>query len=396
MFGRFLSRKATDQPGSGNPYTRLDEALITELVSRVAELTAATDGMALASATAGQVNQELAFSVVRAAEGSAEQSRLIDECLQVIAELSESAQHISHGAQEQATSVIQAGQTVAEMAGRIGKVTAATKHVADAATTATHLAQESGTTVQEVVKGMAKIQETVFAAGAKVRDFSHQSVQIAGIVQVITEIAEQTNLLALNAAIEAARAGEAGRGFAVVADEVRKLAERSKKATEEIGGLISKSQHGLDEVERAIQAGTEEVKRGTAVAAAAGDSMKQVVQIVGQTREQIQEILGASDEMLSASREMTRSMEQIASVAEANSATTEEMAAASGEAVRLIQQVSAIGRQVSIGSVADSARNQAEVYDRLAATAAALSADVRQLKGVLEAISSEGTAGTQD
>jgi methyl-accepting chemotaxis protein len=395
MFGRFLTRKASARPNAVNPYTRLDESLVQELVSRVADLTAATDGMALASAGAGRANHELALNVARAAEGSAEQARLIEDCLHVIGELAQSAQHISHGAQEQVTSVISAGQTVADMAGRIAKVTTATKAVADAATTAAHLAAESGNSVQQVTQGMDKIRETVFAAGAKVRDFSHQSVQIAGIVEVITEIAEQTNLLALNAAIEAARAGDAGRGFAVVADEVRKLAERSKKATEEIVGLISKSQHGLEEVQRAIEAGTEEVRRGTSLAATAGDSMKQVVQIVGQTREQVQEILAASDQMLASSREMTTAVEQIAGVAEGNSATTEEMAAASGEAVRLIQQVSSIGRQVSITTVAESARNQADVLEHLAASATCLSTDVKTLRGVLEAISSEGTAGTQ-
>jgi methyl-accepting chemotaxis protein len=396
MFGRLRSRKETERNFTAQgPYTRVDDSLISELVNRVVDMTAASDGMAEASVSAGRLNQELAGTVARAAEGSTEQGRLIEECLQVIRELAQSSHHISQGAQDQASAVTQAGRTVTEMADRIGRVTGATKQVADAAGKATQLAMESGESVRQVVQGMDKIRETVFAAGAKVHDFSRQSDQIAGIVQVITEIADQTNLLALNAAIEAARAGEYGRGFAVVADEVRKLAERSKKATEEIGSLIAKSQRGLEDVQRAIEAGTEEVRLGSTLAAAAGHSMEQVVRIVEQTREQIQEILGATGQMADGSRNMTQAMEQIAGIAETNSATTEQMAAATGEAVRLIQQVSTISKQVRLQTIADSARMQTSLVEQIAASAGTLSADVRELRHVLESLSREGTTATQ-
>jgi methyl-accepting chemotaxis protein len=395
VFGRFWGRNSKKDAESLNPYARIDESLVHELISRVADLTAATDGVAQASTSAGRVNHDLAGKVARAADGAAEQTRLIEDCLDVIRQLAGSSHHITEGAQNQAISVGKASQTVQEMAIRIDKVTGATKQVAAAANSATQLATESGQSVHQVIQGMDKIRETVFAAGAKVRDFSAQSDQIAGIVQVITEIADQTNLLALNAAIEAARAGEYGRGFAVVADEVRKLAERSKNATEEIATLISKSQHGLEEVQRAIEAGTEEVRRGTSLAATAGQSMNQVVKIVAETREQVQEILGATSQMLAGSVEMTRAMDEIAAVAEGNSATTEQMAAASGEAVRLIQHVAEITKKVSIGDISESARHQAGVIEQIAVSAGALSTEVRELKQVLDAISTEGTTAVQ-
>ncbi len=397
MFGRIFGRrgKANKTLAAKESQTRMDASLMGELSGRITELTAATTEVARASANAGRVNYELAGSVARVAEGSGEQSRLVGECLQVIRQLSESAHHISEGAQNQAASVVKASHIVQSMANTIHRVTEATNQVASAATTAAGLAKESGESVQQVIQGMDKIRETVFAAGAKVRDFSAQSDQIAGIVQVITDIAEQTNLLALNAAIEAARAGEYGRGFAVVADEVRKLAERSKKATEEIAGLINKSQHGLEDVQRAIEAGTEEVRKGTTLAATAGQSMNQVVGIVDETRVQVQEILGSTKTMLAGSEGMTRAMEEIASVAEANSATTEEMAASSSEAVRLIQQVATISQRLSIADISTSARNQAGVIEQIAASANELSTEVGELKQLLEAIASEGTAAEQ-
>ena len=384
MFGRVWRKRDTVSIGPNQTRAQSEAALTAGLAGRVANLAAATDAMSQVSASAGRVNFELARSVSRAAEGATEQTRLIEDCLQVIRQLSESAHHISEGAQHQAASVGNASRIVQEMSITIHRVTTATNKVASQANSAAGLATESGMSVQQVIQGMDKIRETVFAAGGKVRDFSSQSDQIAGIVQVITDIAEQTNLLALNAAIEAARAGEYGRGFAVVADEVRKLAERSKKATEEIAGLIGKSQHGLEEVQLAIGAGIDEVRRGTMLAAAAGESMNQVVRIVEDTRVQVQEILGSTNQMLAGSEGMTRAVDEIASVAEANSATTEEMAASSSEAVRLIQQVAVISKKASITDISESARHQAAIIEQIVAAADTLSGGVRELKQVLE------------
>jgi len=385
MFGRTWRKRAPVKGQAEQTTSQHDMALATGLAGRVAELAAASNAMSQISVNAGRLNHELARSVTRAAEGASEQTRLIEDCLQVIRQLSESAHHISEGAQHQAASVGHASSIVLQMSTTTHRVTTATNKVASQANSAAGLATESGKSVQQVILGMDKIRETVFAAGAKVRDFSAQSDQIAGIVQVITEIAEQTNLLALNAAIEAARAGEYGRGFAVVADEVRKLAERSKKATEEIAGLIGKSQHGLEEVQVAIGAGIDEVRRGTTLAAAAGDSMNQVVRIVEDTRIQVQEILGSTNQMLAGSEGMTRAVDEIASVAEANSATTEEMAASSSEAVRLIQQVAVISNKASITDISESARHQAGIIEQITASADTLSGGVHELQQVLEA-----------
>lgn len=354
-----------------------------EIRSRLVGLAAVAESLAEAADSAGRGQEDLAHRVHTVAKGAAEQADLVADSLNVIRQLSESATQISAGAQNQAAAVAKAGQVVEQMVATIGKVATSTRGVAEASNTASGLATSAGESVQRVVGSMDKIKTTVFDAGDKVKDFSSQSEQIAGIVQVISEIAEQTNLLALNAAIEAARAGEHGRGFAVVADEVRKLAERSKRATEEIAGLIAKSQRGLTEVITAIQAGTEEVRTGTDLAAAAGQSMGQVVRIVAETRTRMQEILEATGSMESDSKEMAMVMDEIAGVAEENSATTEEMAASTGEAVRLIQAVAAIAREVNLEGLADLVRHSAGSQAEVAASAEALGREVTALQSHL-------------
>ncbi|WP_242653761.1 methyl-accepting chemotaxis protein [Thermincola potens] len=121
------------------------------------------------------------------------------------------------------------------------------------------VATNGGQAVERTVKGMLQVKDAVFETARKINELGEQSQKIGEIIQVIDDIAEQTNLLALNAAIEAARAGEHGKGFAVVADEVRKLAERSSKATKEIADLITNIQKGTKVAVESMQVGTREV-----------------------------------------------------------------------------------------------------------------------------------------
>ncbi|MDP6071916.1 MAG: methyl-accepting chemotaxis protein [SAR202 cluster bacterium] len=140
------------------------------------------------------------------------------------------------------------------------------------------------------MEGMAKISNAVDVAAAQISELGTQSEEIGKIVAVIDDIAAQTNLLALNAAIEAARAGEQGRGFAVVADEVRGLAERVTQATNEIAALIEAIQKGVNQSVNAVDEGTKQVSEGVAQAEHARDSLKDILSAVGDVADQIGQI----------------------------------------------------------------------------------------------------------
>ena len=159
---------------------------------------------------------------------------------------------------------------------------------------ATYHARQGGDVVQKTMHGIDKISQAVNEAANAVEELGRNSDQIGAIVAVINEIAGQTNLLALNAAIEAARAGEQGRGFAVVADEVRKLAEKTSSATAEIGGMIQEIQQKTGEAVRTMNAGTTDVKEGVENAREAGNSLRKIVESAEQLTAMVQEIASAT------------------------------------------------------------------------------------------------------
>lgn len=230
--------------------------------------------------------------------------------------------------------------------------------MAKAAAEAQSAVQVGAGAVDKTVLGMRSIQKTVSVSAGKVRELGQYSEQIGTIVEAIDDIAGQTNLLALNAAIEAARAGEHGKGFAVVADEVRKLAERSGKATKEIASLIGTVQSGTVEAVRAMEAGAREVEGGVALAEDAGKALESILKAVELTRAQVEEIAAAAQEMSSASGEVVKSMDEVASIVEENTAATEEMAAGSSQVSKAVEQIAAISEENSAAAEEVSAATE--------------------------------------
>lgn len=191
----------------------------------------------------------------------------------------------------------QAGEissAIDRLANTVEQISNNSAEAAGKAREATDHARQGGDVVQKTMQGIDKISKAVNEAANAVEELGRNSDQIGAIVAVINEIAGQTNLLALNAAIEAARAGEQGRGFAVVADEVRKLAEKTSSATAEIGGMIQEIQQKTGEAVRTMNAGTSDVKEGVENAREAGNSLRKIVESAELLTSMVQEIASAT------------------------------------------------------------------------------------------------------
>lgn len=250
-------------------------------------------------------------------------------------EISSSTEELATGAQEQSSQAIEVAGAVEQMTKTILRTSKNSSIAAETAKNAGTIAKEGGKVVHETVEGMNRVAIVVSRAGETVKELGKGSEQIGEIVQVIDDIADQTNLLALNAAIEAARAGEQGRGFAVVADEVRKLAERTTKATKEIASMIKRIQKDTNEAVISMDAGTKEVEKGKDLAAKAGESLLQIINAAEQVVDVIQQVASASEEQSSATEQTSRSIESITSVTQQSASATQQIARAIEDLNRL-------------------------------------------------------------
>ena len=202
-----------------------------------------------------------------------------------------------------------------------------------------NVAKEGGEVVEQTVNKIRQIAKVVQDSASTVESLGESSKQIGEITQVIDDIADQTNLLALNAAIEAARAGEQGRGFAVVADEVRKLAERTSTATTEISQMIKTIQSEAEKAVLAMQRGSAEVNEGIRLADKAGEALSRVVTGADSTVEKVMQIAAASEEQSATSRQIASAVEQISSLSEKAATDIQQITHSTDSLNRLTEQL---------------------------------------------------------
>ncbi|MEA5112766.1 MAG: methyl-accepting chemotaxis protein [Geobacteraceae bacterium] len=221
---------------------------------------------------------------------------------------------------------------------------------ADGSQRANDSAMAGSAVVQETISVMNTIAERVKESARTVENLGSQSDQIGEIVGTIEDIADQTNLLALNAAIEAARAGEQGRGFAVVADEVRALAERTTKATKEIGSMIKSIQQQTREAVTSMEEGVYEVERGTSEAAKSGSALEDILEQINAVSMQVNQIATATEEQTVTTNEISNNIQQITEVIQGTAEVAKDSATAADELVNMAEDLRKIVSQFRLAS----------------------------------------------
>jgi methyl-accepting chemotaxis protein len=250
-------------------------------------------------------------------------------------ELSAGSEQMSRGLTEQSGRSSQIATAANEMSQTIVDVAKNSSNIASSAAETLKVADNGKDIVGKSVKEVKAIAETVNESAKLISSLGERSKQIGEIVNVIKDIADQTNLLALNAAIEAARAGEQGRGFAVVADEVRKLAERTAKATSEISKMIGAIQDEMEKAVISMDDGTKRVETGVEFAARAGEELTKIVGSVSGLQTMVQQIAAATEEMSTASEQISGDIETIVNVTKETATSSEQVSEASSDFARL-------------------------------------------------------------
>ncbi|MDI9561484.1 MAG: methyl-accepting chemotaxis protein [Pseudomonadota bacterium] len=250
-------------------------------------------------------------------------------------QLSASSEQMSRGAGQQAERASQVATASEEMSQTVFDIAKNTSNIETSATKTANLAKEGRDVVDNAVKEIEAIAKMTDDSSRLIYSLGGRSTQIGEIISVINEIADQTNLLALNAAIEAARAGEAGRGFAVVADEVKKLAERTANSTSEIGGMIKSIQEEVKQTVSSMESVTKQVGIGVELSAQAGNVLGNIVAGVDELNSMVHQIASATEEMAATSEEISKDIESIASISRETSTSSDQIAYASQEMSRL-------------------------------------------------------------
>jgi methyl-accepting chemotaxis protein len=339
-----------------------------------------------AAQQSGSGSGQIARTIGQVAVGASDQAQAAGDTAMAVASLRSVIESVRGGAAQTASSVESQAATVDAMTRSIRSASQASADVQSLGAAAGEAAANGALTVKQTADGMTRIKDAVEGAAVKVTELGAKGEQIGAIVSTIDDIAEQTNLLALNAAIEAARAGEQGKGFAVVADEVRKLAERSSRATKEIAALIGEVQSGTEEAVRAMQIGAHEVETGADLASRSGAALDDIAAAVASSNAAVTRIVTAMDEMQQSSSGLVSASDAIAAIAEETNAAAESMTGSAEQVAHAVESIAAISEENSasaeeVSAATEQMTGQAQEVVASAATMADMATRLEGLVG---------------
>lgn len=270
-----------------------------------------------------------------------------DQTSKATEQITSSIQEVASGSRMQEDYIDDNKRALEEMSAGVTRVAEATHAVAEQSDHATQIVHDGQHAIDQVITQMKQISTSTNDTAQRIHSLNARSTAIADIVSVITDISDQTNLLALNAAIEAARAGEHGKGFAVVADEVRHLAEQSKQSADDIAKLISEIQTDTKQAVVAMTRGSEDVSAGMNAVSEAGTGFTKINEAIVDISGQIMDITAVAQQMSASSTQIVNAMQQIATLSQQASGNSESVAAASEEQLASMQEVTAAAESLS-------------------------------------------------
>ncbi len=351
--------------------------LIAGVTDSARSVQSACDRLSGMSEQAAHETKSVAEAVAQVADGAELEARSAADVQRTMTELKNTIRQIEQGSQQMASEVLNASTGLEQMSGAIAGVDASARRVAERANQAAVQARDGANVVQQTLVGMSRIQRVVDETAERIRTLGQVSAKIGEITGMISEIAEQTNLLALNAAIEAARAGEHGRGFAVVADEVRKLAERSTRSTREIATLLNDVQTRMVDAAQSMEQGTTEAATGSRLAAESGRVLEEILTTVEQAATGVQSISETAQQVRQNVEQGAKTFGTVAAVAEESTASTEEMSASASTVSEAMERVSKVSQEN-----ARAVSQVSSVVESLNAVAREVAASARELAGI--------------
>ena len=287
------------------------------------------------------------------ASSSQELTASSDQSAQVTNNIAQSISDVATMNEQQSDSVNTTFSAVKQISANIEEIASNANIASSNAEAASKEAGDGGNSIRTAISQMESIEKVVSESAAVVNELGEHSKEIGMIVETITGIAEQTNLLALNAAIEAARAGDQGRGFAVVAEEVRKLAAESQEAAEKIANLIGTIQSQTENAVQAMNAGTTEVKKGSAIVKKSGIAFNNIIELNNGVAKQVKGIAQTTEEVAKASTNVTNAIQNVEQASKKVADQTQTVSAATEE------------QSASMEEIASASQNLAEIAQKL-------------------------------
>jgi methyl-accepting chemotaxis protein len=359
--------------------------MVSDIADNAGQLNASSTTMAISAAQAGDATAQIATTIQQVASGTNQQTGSITRVAGSVEQMNRAIEGVAQGTQEQANAITRASQLTSDLSQAIQHLAQATRNSAEGGNAASQASTDGIQTVENTIHAIQAIQEKVGLSSQKVQEMGERSRQIGVIVETIEDIASQTNLLALNAAIEAARAGEHGKGFAVVADEVRKLAERASTSSKEIVGLISGIQKTSQEAVLVMQSGAKEVENGVGTADQAGEALRKIQETAMNVYKDATQAAQIADQALKASNELVLAMDSVSAVVEENTAATEEMTAGSNEVTQTIESIASVSEENSaaVEEISANAEEMTAQVKEFSDSAQAMAEMAKELQNVV-------------